>query len=228
MLGPHLGPCIGGFRAEEAGWTCLWKPQDWIHPHIGGTWKPIRIQRIMTCTLCRKIWTRFVHHRYPVKTGYTSQHFTWSKSWDFEPFFGWGAVKIGSSGDPPPTSSGSAPLLLDLHLRRHNRRKSSTKPNHFCMQLKQHFRTFGDFHSRYPYYVPSLVAGVGWDSLASIAAYHGAQATWPPLLTPSSSSSSIPQLPPPKLNNAHWHILLQQRYVARWLKMPIYWSNKVL
>ena len=129
---------------------------------------------------------------------------------------------------PPPTSSGSAPLLLDLHLRRHNRRKSSTKPNHFCMQLKLHFRTFGDFHSRYPYYVPCLVAGVGWDSLASIAAYHGAQATWPPLLTPSSSSSSIPQLPPPKLNNAHQHILLQQRYVAGCFEKPIYWSNEVL
>ena len=50
------------------------------------------------------------------------------------------------------------------------------------------------------------MAGVGWDSLAAIAAYHGAQATWPPLLTPSSSSSSIPQLPPPKLNNAHQNI----------------------
>ena len=72
------------------------------------------------------------------------------------------------------------------------------------------------------------MAGVGWDSLASIAAYHGAQATWPPLLTPSSSSSSIPQLPPPKLNNAHQHILLQQRYVAGWFEKPIYWSNEVL
>ena len=76
--------------------------------------------------------------------------------------------------------------------------------------------------------MPSLVAGVGWDSLASIAAYHGAQATWPPLLTPSSSSSSIPQLPPPKLNNAHQHILLQQRYVAGCFEKPIYWSNEVL
>ena len=52
-------------------------------------------------------------------------------------------------------------------------------------------------------------------SLASIAAYHGAQATWPPLLTPSSSSSSIPQLPPPKLNNAHQNIAQAARIWCR-------------
>ena len=72
------------------------------------------------------------------------------------------------------------------------------------------------------------MAGVGWDSLAAIAAYHGAQATWPPLLTPSSSSS-IPQLPPPKLNNAQQNIFQAAR-ICRWeLKgIPIYVTNKDL